>query len=219
MRWFGVQVDWALHPSRVDVPKAALGAAVCLLATCARAENGGRIAGAKAMSARALVLLANVTATDLAAVVSAGLATWDGEDLVMGGYDHQGEAVLRGRSKGGKTRAASATRRPDGSYASSPGSIPGSIPASSPGSIPGSIPASIPGSIPASSASSRSDPIRSTSGRAREPRTGGDLARAALLRAGVWPGPEADQELERAGVRVEYDDPGHTQEPEEGGDE
>lgn len=81
---------------------AARGAWVSVAGYCADEENGGRIAGAKAWTTRLWMQRAGVTAEEVADAVAAHLATWDGDDLVVGGYDLVGEKTYQARRQGGR---------------------------------------------------------------------------------------------------------------------
>lgn len=85
---------------------AALGAWVRLCSTSAIPLLGGRFEGAKAMRDLDWMRLAQVTRKAVQAVVAAGLAKWDGDDLVLIGYDLHGETIWRRKSDGGAKGAA-----------------------------------------------------------------------------------------------------------------
>lgn len=102
---------------------AARGAWVCLAGYCADEENAGRIAGAQGWCSRMWMQLAGLEAHDVATAVAAGLATWEGEDLVVAGYDRIGEEAYQAKrkqaaqisAKGVAARAATRTGNPSGS--------------------------------------------------------------------------------------------------------
>ena len=73
---------------------AARGAACSLLGYCFRVENGGIIRGAQGWLNRDWLPAADITMKDVRAAVEAGLATWEGHDLRVMGYDEVGEARL-----------------------------------------------------------------------------------------------------------------------------
>jgi hypothetical protein len=101
----------------------ARGAWVSIAGYCADKENGGRIEGAKAWGDRLWSQRAGVTVTQVEVAVLARLASWDGDDLVVAGYDTKGETTcLQNRAlaklgglASGKSRSAASARRFQGS--------------------------------------------------------------------------------------------------------
>jgi hypothetical protein len=82
-------------PAFLVATASCLGAWVRLNAYCAAQESGGVIPGSRPWTDRLWLGAANVDTQEVAAVVEANLARWDGDDLVLHGYDHTGESALR----------------------------------------------------------------------------------------------------------------------------
>lgn len=82
---------------------AALGAWVRLHSYCAQRLNDGMVIGAKLWSNDACYRVCAVRRKALDAVVAAGLADWQRDDLVLRGYDHDGQALWLAKSHGGKS--------------------------------------------------------------------------------------------------------------------
>jgi len=85
---------------------------ICLLGYCARAENGGMIAGAAAWSDLqwALVLGPTGGRTSVDALVLDGLAEWRGDALLLGGYPLDAERIYQSQRVAGQRRAAARQR-------------------------------------------------------------------------------------------------------------
>jgi hypothetical protein len=96
---------------------AARGAWTSVAGFCADEENAGRIVGARAWNDRLWLLRAGCSAAEVEHAVGAKLAAWDGDDLVVAGYDLIGEqhyqarrgtaragGMASGRSRSAKTR-------------------------------------------------------------------------------------------------------------------
>jgi hypothetical protein len=108
-----------------SVESAVLGDWLRLNGVAARQMLGGRFAGAAPWDDRRWSRTAGVYRADVAAVVAAQLARWDGEDLVLEGYDQAGEDLYRKQSAGGaagaaKTNAARAAGSPPPAAADDP---------------------------------------------------------------------------------------------------
>lgn len=73
---------------------AARGASASLLGYCFRVENAGLIVGAERWSKKDWQAAADCTRRDVDVAVAAGLAYWEGVNLVVRGYDHRGHARL-----------------------------------------------------------------------------------------------------------------------------
>ncbi len=71
------------------------GVLVTLHTYCADVENGGRIHGASRLSDQDWKDLADVSREDVDALVTAGLAEWEGQGLIVHLYDVRGEEMLR----------------------------------------------------------------------------------------------------------------------------
>lgn len=99
---FMLQTEW-ITTDAAPADDAALGAWLRLHSYCAGRLNDGRLAGAKAWSDDTTRRLCVVKRRALDAVVAAGLAQWDGQDLVLKGYDHDGQRLWQAKSTGGKT--------------------------------------------------------------------------------------------------------------------
>lgn len=88
------------------VDSAVLGDWLRLQASAGRALNGGRWPAAQVWDDRRWMRTAGVARADLDRVIEAGLARWDGADLVLEGYDQAGEDLYRRQSAGGRDGAA-----------------------------------------------------------------------------------------------------------------
>lgn len=130
---FMVTSDW-VTTTAAAADDAALGAWVRLHAYCAPRCNGGRLAGAKTWGESAAMRTCGVSRGALGALVTAGLGTWEANDLVLSGYDSAGEQLWGRKSHGGKDGrrkqlAGSGTKTPDGSPSGTPrGDSPGDSP-------------------------------------------------------------------------------------------
>lgn len=70
--------------------------------TCSRAMNGGRLVGARVWKPLGWTRIVGITCAAALNLVAAGLARWEGDDLVLGYYDLHGEVVYRAKSEGGR---------------------------------------------------------------------------------------------------------------------
>lgn len=80
----------------------ALGAWLRLCAYSAPRLLGGRLAGAQGWDAATWARVAGTTRRTADGLIAAGLARWDGKDLVLHGYDLHGEVVWQKKSQGGR---------------------------------------------------------------------------------------------------------------------
>lgn len=102
MKFTGVHRTWLLGQA-LDVSNDVLGA---WLRVSSYASSDGvesdTLVGARAWNERSLTVRCHVTFADIEAVVAAGLARWDGDDLVIDGFDSEGVAIVQARRAGGK---------------------------------------------------------------------------------------------------------------------
>jgi hypothetical protein len=68
----------------------------------ALAENGGRFVGASAWDDRAWTVMAGVTKAGIDAAVAAGICAWEGEALVVVGYETKAEIIVQQRREHGR---------------------------------------------------------------------------------------------------------------------
>lgn len=94
MNWFKVEIAQVNGPPFTEAEDDELGTWLRLYAYCAEQENGGRIAGAKRMSARAMMRALGVDAETLQQSPET-LWRWDGDDLLIEGYNHAQEEKCR----------------------------------------------------------------------------------------------------------------------------
>jgi len=94
-RWFATETAWLAR--HAQLPSAVVGTHLRLRGACAARLNGGRLAGAKAWTARDWFTGAHVDRDEVDAVVAAGLARWESQDLLVADYDSGPEEVYRAR--------------------------------------------------------------------------------------------------------------------------
>lgn len=116
MDWVRLQVKELRGPSWAGIADAVRGNWVTLLALCAWEENGGRIDGARSWTPQQWAA-ASVTRRKAEAVVAAGLAQWDGEDLMVSRYPKADEDQCRQNRENGKLRAESLRKQKAGAQA------------------------------------------------------------------------------------------------------
>jgi hypothetical protein len=114
---------------------------IALIGFCARAENGGRIAGAATWSEAQwmIVLGAGGSRAAVNQLVAESLCEWSGDALVVGGYPADAERGYRAKRSGGRKGAAerkAGQTRPEGTQLDGIRSIPTRIPARIPGEAP-----------------------------------------------------------------------------------
>ncbi len=185
---------------------AALGAWLRLCAHCAPRLLAGRIPGAARWSEAAAMRTAGVSRSALDQVVADGLARWEGDDLVLESYDHEGEAVWKRKSVGGssgrlKQTSGSGTGTPAGtpsrSAVGTPRRVPTPLPQAQSQPVPPGEATGLPTGIPQgvsdceSVSESQSGGSPSPVNPAREEPL---LAAAAALPADRWT-PETAQQL------------------------
>lgn len=99
MEWFKLYVRDLSNQLLLAADDAAVGAWVRMLAHCYDLENGGRFAGCSEYSARQWLSVAGVDRKAVDRVVSAGLATWEGDGLQVHGYDVDAQKKATARSQ------------------------------------------------------------------------------------------------------------------------
>lgn len=102
MDWLPLPVSVLLGPDMLRIPPAVRAAWLSLLAHCALNESGGVILGAKSWTKRDWDRLAGTTRRTIDALVSASLAAWSGENLVVSHYPTFTEERLRAKKAAGK---------------------------------------------------------------------------------------------------------------------
>jgi hypothetical protein len=97
MEWFQVRPKDLRQGPLALAEDAPLGSWLRLTAACADLENFGRFVGCRTYGTRQWMTVAGVTAEAIPVVVAAGLASWDGDALVIHGYDieQQTKATVR----------------------------------------------------------------------------------------------------------------------------
>lgn len=94
-------IAYLRQPPALTASLGALGAWVRLLGHAAEIEAGGVIAGAAAYVDRQWMIAVGLSREEVDLVVAAGLATWRGQDLHVGGYDVMAEQRVRTARKNG----------------------------------------------------------------------------------------------------------------------
>src|SRR6478736_7867680 len=102
MRFAAVHLLFLRSDVASRASNAAPGGWVRLYGRAAELETGGVLLGVKANDDRAWLIAAGVTVSDVSAAVSAGLCEWRGEDLLVLGYDQQGQETVEARRKNGR---------------------------------------------------------------------------------------------------------------------
>ncbi len=105
MEYSKIQMKFTRNPTFRSADPAARGVWVSLNSYCATEENGGRIVGCKAWNDRKWMVCADATGAEVQATVAAELAAWDGDDLVVFGYDIVGEQQHSAARVANKARA------------------------------------------------------------------------------------------------------------------
>ncbi len=96
-------------------------------------ENGGRFGGASTWGESIWLPMANVTMAGIEAAVEAGLCHWEGDTLVVRGYDVTSDKKLATIRKNGRKggRPKKPTEKPNGFQESKPNAKPPSLPSPS----------------------------------------------------------------------------------------
>lgn len=102
MRFAAVWRTFVRSPLAIGASVAALGAWTRLYSHAADVETGGLILGAAGRDDRWWLSLAMLTVAEVDAAVDAGLVEWRGADLIVHGYDLEGEAKVRSRRANGR---------------------------------------------------------------------------------------------------------------------
>lgn len=103
MRFAAVMRSFVLGGSAVEASNEVLGAWVRMQSYASSDEvESPRLAGAFTWNERRWLVACQVSTDDAAAVVAAGLARWDGDDMVLEGFDADGLAAIKARREGGK---------------------------------------------------------------------------------------------------------------------
>lgn len=102
MKHFGQRRDFLLGRA-LEVSHEALGAWTRMMSYATSDEvESGRLVGARAWNDRRWLICCQVSPSDVEVVVAAGLAVWDGDDLVLAGFDDDGLAALKKKRAQGK---------------------------------------------------------------------------------------------------------------------
>jgi hypothetical protein len=136
-----VSTSLLAKPEWLLTSAAARGYWIALIGFCARAENGGRIAGAATWSEAqwAIVLGSGGSRAAVDQLVAESLCEWSGDTLVVGGYPADAERGYRAKRSGGRKGAAERwadETRPEGTPLDGIRSIPTRIPKRIPTRIP-----------------------------------------------------------------------------------
>lgn len=103
MRLVAIQRSFLRTPAPMDAPVAALGAWFRLQEYCTSdGQESGRLSGAKHWKLREWFVRANISTSELDAVIAAKLARWDGDDLIVEGFDSDGASKVKILRKNGK---------------------------------------------------------------------------------------------------------------------
>lgn len=105
MEYTKLQLKWTRSDTFKSAEPAARGVWVGLIAYCADQENGGRIIACQTWTDRRWMAAAAATREEIEQAVVQGLATWNGADLVVGGYDIIGEQTFQAVSAANQDRA------------------------------------------------------------------------------------------------------------------
>jgi hypothetical protein len=108
MEWFPFHVSDLSNAVVSAATCEALGAWVRMLTNAYRLENGGSYEESSEHSSRQWMSIAGVTTEEVETVVAAGLAEWQGVNLVIFGYDKAQQEKAQNRSK--KATLANAAR-------------------------------------------------------------------------------------------------------------
>jgi len=107
----GFFLQFDVVDKHTDADDAALVTWLRLAVISARALNGGRFVAAKTWNPTGWARVAGVIRKEVDGTVAAGLARWEGEDLVLEHYDHQGEETWRRQSERGRIGAEMTNRQ------------------------------------------------------------------------------------------------------------
>lgn len=103
MRFVALLIAQLRAAPAVSATNADIGGWVRLSGYSAEHETGGVIPNGRSFDDRRWLTMTGVTRAEVDEVVSAGLATWRGEDLVIHGYDLDGEQKVRACRENGKS--------------------------------------------------------------------------------------------------------------------
>jgi len=120
MRFAAAHRQFMTTPPAMDADCAALGAWIRVLSYCTSdGVETDRLVGAKLWKDREWLTRAHVSAAEVEHAVTAGLASWRGDDLVVDGYDEEGERkvkLLRSNGRfgalGGRPRGVQKVAKP-----------------------------------------------------------------------------------------------------------
>ncbi len=102
MKFAAVMRTFMLGGVAIDASNAALGAWLRLQSYAASdGIETPRLEGARSWNARRWLVACQLSETDVVEVVAAKLATWDGNDLVLEGFDQAGVDAVKARREGG----------------------------------------------------------------------------------------------------------------------
>lgn len=97
----GFMVQFEFLNRHHQSPDIALGAWVRLQAHVATSGGGGRVRGCSTWSDASWRCAARVSLKAVHAAIKANLAMWEGVDLIIADYDHEGERLYQRKSEGG----------------------------------------------------------------------------------------------------------------------
>lgn len=110
MQYLKLQRAFRACPQWQEATNAVRGAWTALAGHCADEELGGRIRGCRTWARSWTTKCDGITADDVSTVVVAGLARWDGDDLVVEGYDLIGEQSYQATRERGRSAGKSSAR-------------------------------------------------------------------------------------------------------------
>lgn len=105
MQYTKIQCAFLRSIAFKDAEMAARGTWLTLNGLCADRENGGRIQGCRAWNDRQWLSHADCLALDIEVAVKNELAMWSGDDLLVIGYDVNGEDAFKAMSQTNRVRA------------------------------------------------------------------------------------------------------------------
>jgi hypothetical protein len=94
--------DFMRRPPAAFAPGSALGTWIRVYSYAAELEKQGRLAGFMKLGDRQLIALAQVTRDELLEAIRAGLLRAEGDDVIVEGYDLDGEAKVNTARENGK---------------------------------------------------------------------------------------------------------------------
>ena len=98
---FMVSLEFLNRSEVLAQSEALLGAWLRLAAFCSAQFNGGRIVDCRGWNKDQWPRMTRLSRQQITALGAAQLVLWEGDDLVVQGYDHEGDAIWAKKSRGG----------------------------------------------------------------------------------------------------------------------